>query len=67
MHALMIVAVLAAGAVTGYRNFCLKAGSVQDRAYDFMTQCEAAKRAIANSAENSPTQIIDGASAKYPK
>ena len=57
MHALMIVAVLAAGAVTGYRNFCLKAGSVQDCAYDSMTQCEAAKRAIANfCVQNSPTQ-----------
>jgi hypothetical protein len=69
MRAIMIAAVLAAGAVTGssafaqtpgdhvHHNFCLKTGSGQECAYDSMAQCQAAKRGNAdNCVQNSPTQ-----------
>ena len=60
MRAIMIAAVLAAGAVTGWsafaqtpadhvhHNFCLKTGSGQECAYNSMAQCQAAKGGNAN-------------------
>jgi hypothetical protein len=69
MRAIMIAAVLAAGAITGssafaqapgdhvHHNFCLKTGSGQECAYDSFAQCKAAKRGANDSCvQNSPTQ-----------
>jgi hypothetical protein len=67
MRAIMMAAVLTAGAFTGssafaqgdhvHHNFCLKAGSGMECAYDSFAQCEAAKRGANDSCvQNSPTQ-----------
>ena len=40
-----------------HHNYCLKAGSALECAYDTFAQCEAAKRGSADSCvQNSPTQ-----------
>jgi hypothetical protein len=67
MRATLFAAALAAGAFTGgaafaqadhvHHNFCLKAGSGLECAYDTFAQCEAAKRGSTDSCvPNSPTQ-----------
>jgi hypothetical protein len=66
MRAIALATVLAAGLAGGsalaqtghvHHNFCMKAGSGLECAYDSMAQCEAAKRGANDSCvQNSPTQ-----------
>jgi hypothetical protein len=67
MRAIMIAAVLAAGAFAGssafaqtdhvHHTFCMRTGSGQECAYDSMAQCQAAVKGANDSCvPNSPTQ-----------
>jgi hypothetical protein len=68
MRAIALATVLAAGLAGGsalaqtpsghvHHNFCMRAGSGLECAYDSMAQCEAAKRGANDSCvQNSPTQ-----------
>jgi Protein of unknown function (DUF3551) len=67
MRAIMMAAVLAAGALTGssafaqtdhvHHAYCMKAGSGLECAYDSFAQCQAARRGANDSCmPNSPTQ-----------